>query len=138
MEHQDVIRLPFESSTPSIARTKLAAFLTVHRVPTVVLDNALIVLSEMIANAVSHGVPDEDGMMELGWSVDEGRVELMVRDRGGANGAPLSDVEDSFEPRPFDEDSLNGRGLSIISRVADRWSVDLSEGTRVRAELVLA
>ena len=62
----DLMHLPFVSSTPSIARTKLAAFLTINRIDIQIIDNALIVLSEMIANAVSHGVPDDEGMMEIG------------------------------------------------------------------------
>lgn len=126
---RDVVRLPFESSTPGIARTKLAAFLTLNRTDLDDIDNALIVISEMIANAVSHGTPDADGTMEIRWSIEGGRLELSVRDAG--RGSDLT-------PRPFDEDSLNGRGLSIISRVADKWSVDLTQGTCVRAELALA
>lgn len=126
---RDVVRLPFESSTPGIARTKLAAFLTLNRTDLAIIDNALIVLSEMIANAVAHGTPDSDGTMEIAWSIDDGHLTLSVRDSG--RGVDMV-------PRPFDEDSLGGRGLSIISRVADRWSVDLSDGTRVRAELTLA
>lgn len=129
VHRHDVVRLPFESSTPGIARTKLAAFLTLNRTPLPVIDNALIVLSEMIANAVSHGAPDADGTMEISWSILDGHLLLSVRDAG--HGSDLV-------PRPFDEDSLGGRGLSIISRVADKWSVDLSEGTCVRAELALA
>ncbi len=126
---RDVVRLPFESSTPGIARTKLAAFLTLNRTDLGLIDNALIVLSEMIANAVTHGTPDIDGTMEICWSITDGRLDLSVRDSG--HGSDLV-------PRPFDEDSLGGRGLSIISRVADSWSVDLTEGTCVRAQLALA
>lgn len=129
VHRHDVVRLPFESSTPGIARTKLAAFLTLNRTPLDVIDNALIVLSEMIANAVSHGTPDADGTMEISWSIIDGHLLLSVRDSGRGT---------DIVPRPFDEDSLGGRGLSIISRVADKWSVDLSEGTCVRAELALA
>ena len=131
VHRHDVVRLPFESSTPGIARTKLAAFLTLNRIALPVIDNALIVLSEMIANAVAHGTPDVDGTMEITWSLGDGHLLLSVRDAGRC-----SDSE--MVPRPFDEDSLGGRGLSIISRVADKWSVDLTEGTCVRAELALA
>ncbi|WP_166375855.1 ATP-binding protein [Aeromicrobium phragmitis] len=122
------IRLPFESSTPSIARTKLAAFLTRHEVDAEVIDNGLIVLSEMIANAVSHGSPDATGQMEITWSIAGDLLELSVLDAG--TGATLKPID-------FDEDSLSGRGLSIINRVADRWWVDMSQGTRVSAELPL-
>ncbi len=129
VDSHDVVRLPFESSTPSIARTKLASFLTVNRADPQLIDNALIVLSEMIANAVEHGTPEVDGTMEIGWDLDSRRLELSVRDAGR---------ETDLTPRPFDEDSLGGRGLAIISRVADTWSVDSTQGTRVRAELALA
>lgn len=129
VHHRDLVRLPFESSTPNIARTKLAAFLTLNRTDLCVIDNALIVLSEMIANAVSHGTPDSDGTMEISWKIDGELLELSVRDAGRGT---------DLRPRPFDDDSLGGRGLSIISRVADRWSVDLTRGTCVRAELALA
>lgn len=129
VHRHDVVRLPFESSTPGIARTKLAAFLTLNRTDLQTIDNALIVLSEMIANAVAHGTPDTDGTMEITWSIESGHLFLSVRDSGRGS---------DLVPRPFDEDSLGGRGLSIISRVADKWSVDLSRGTCVRAELALA
>ena len=124
------VRLPFEPSTPSIARTKLAGFLTVNRATPGIIDDALIVLSEMVANAVAHGRPAADGTMEIAWTIDTDRqlLELSVHD--GGEGA-------SLEPIDFDEDSLSGRGLSIINRVADRWWVDMSVGTRVGAELAL-
>jgi len=122
----DTIRLPFEPSTPSMARTKLAAFLTVNRVASPVIDDALIVISEMIANAVSHGVPTSDGTIEISWCLNGDLLELSVYDAG---------VGASLTPIDFDEDSLSGRGLSIINRVADRWWVDMSQGTRVNAAL---
>lgn len=129
VDANDVIRLPFATSTPAIARTRLASFLTRHRATTQVIDNALIVISEMIANAVSHGSPDVDGSIEISWSIQGDLLELSVLD--GGEGATLTPIE-------FDEDSLSGRGLSIISRVADRWWVDMEQGTRVHAALSLS
>jgi len=128
VEKSASVRLPFEASTPSIARTKLAAFLIRHGLGDAVIDNAMIVLSEMIANAVAHGTPDQSGRMEITWAVAGDLLELSVLDAG--SGATLKPVD-------FDEDSLSGRGLSIINRVADRWWVDLSQGTRVSAELAI-
>lgn len=129
VKSHDTIRLPFEPSTPSMARTKLASFLTVNRVGPGVIDDALIVISEMIANAVSHGVPTSDGTIEISWSLQGDLLELSVYDAG---------VGASLKPIDFDEDSLSGRGLSIINRVADRWWVDVSQGTRVNAALATA
>lgn len=130
MKAHDTVRLPFELSTPSIARTRLAAFLTVHRASSDVIDDALIVISEMIANAVSHGMPTQDGSIEISWSINGTLLELSVHDGG--------DGGESLKPVDFDEDSLSGRGLSIINRVADRWWVDMSQGTRVNAELLIS
>ena len=123
---RDTWRLPFEPATASIARTKLASFLTLNGASPQVIDDALIVLSEMVANAVSHGDPAEDGTIELSWSIAQGLLEISVHDGGQAA---------SLQPIDFDEDSLSGRGLSIIARVADRWWVDMTQGTRVNAEL---
>jgi len=128
MKTHDTVRLPFASSTPGIARTRLAGFLTVNRASNAVIDDALIVISEMIANAVSHGVPGHDGTIEISWSIKGTLLELSVLDAG---------VGGHLKPVDFDEDSLSGRGLSIINRVADRWWVDMSAGTRVNAELCL-
>lgn len=128
MNPDNTIRLPFEMSTPSIARTKLAGFLTVNRAPSSVIDDALIVISEMIANAVSHGLPTDDGTIEISWTLNGDLLELSVYDAGKGG---------SLKPIDFDDDSLSGRGLSIINRVADRWWVDMSKGTRVNAELEL-
>jgi len=128
MTAHDTIRLPFAPSTPGIARTRLASFLTIQRASNDVIDDALIVISEMIANAVCHGVPGQDGTIEVSWSINGTLLELSVLD-GGEGG--------HLKPVDFDEDSLSGRGLSIINRVADRWWVDMSAGTRVNAELAL-
>ncbi len=128
MQAHDTIRMPFAASTPGMARTRLAAFLTVHRASNTVIDDALIVISEMIANAVSHGVPGQDGTIEISWSINGTLLELSVLDAG--TGASLTPID-------FDEDSLSGRGLSIINRVADRWWVDMTKGTQVNAELGL-
>lgn len=125
------VRLPFHVSTPSIARTKLAAFLTRNQAEPTTIDDALIVLSEMITNAIAHGQPDSQATIEIRWSINCARdlLELSVHDAG--EGATLTPVN-------FDEDSLSGRGLSIISTVADRWWVDMTSGTRVNAEVTLS
>lgn len=123
---QETIRLPFALSTAGIARTKLAGFLTVQRVEAAVIDDALLVLGEMLANALCHGCPTSDDTIEITWAINGDLLELSVYDAG---------VGASLKPIDFDEDSLSGRGLSIINRVADRWWVDMDKGTRVSAEL---
>ncbi|GAA1745105.1 ATP-binding protein [Aeromicrobium alkaliterrae] len=122
----DVFLFPFARSTPGIARTKLAGFLTENRVASAQIDDALIVLSEMLTNAVSHGKPSDDGKIEVSWTIAKDLLEISVRDSG---------LDSKLQPIDFDSDSLSGRGLSIISEIADRWWVDLADGTRVNAAL---
>lgn len=129
MDAHEVIVLPFATSTPAMARTRLASFLTVKRASATVIDDALLVISEMIANAVNHGAPTETGGIEISWAIKDDLLELSVLDEGAGG---------SLKPIDFDEDSLSGRGLSIISRIADRWWVDMTQGTRVNAELHMA
>lgn len=128
MPQRDELSLPIDPSTPSVARTKLASFLTVNQVPADGIDDALIVLSEMIANAVSHGVPTDDGGVTIAWEVAEGAIHLSVADGGSGAKAELQALD-------FDEDSLSGRGLGIINSVADRWWVEEDPCTSVHAEL---
>lgn len=125
---RDELSLPVDPSTPSVARTKLASFLTRHHVPPDVIDDALIVLSEMIANAVSHGVPIHNTGVVVRWELDPGSLHLTVADGGSGAKAELQALD-------FDEDSLSGRGLGIINKVADRWWVEEDPGTSVHAEL---
>ena len=80
----------------------------------------------MLANALCHGCPTSDDTIEITWAINGDLLELSVYDAG--TGA-------SLKPIDFDEDSLSGRGLSIINRVSDRWWVDMEKGTRVSAEL---
>ena len=88
-----------------------------------------------------RAVPADAGAVVVARSVATDRyVELTPVYDGGeklTDGAEI-DVERTASPVDFDEDSLSGRGLSIISRIADRWWVDVSDGTRVNAELQLA
>ena len=121
MNAHDVIVLPFAASTPAMARTRLASFLTLNLASAEVIDDALLVISEMIANAVNHGGPTPDGGIEISWAIQGDLLELSVLDDGAGG---------SLTPIDFDEDSLSGRGLSIISRIADRWWVDMSQGTQ--------
>lgn len=122
------MRVPLEPATAAIVRTKLAGFLTRQRAGDTVIDDALIVIGEMIANAINHGTPTEDGKIEVSWSIRSGLLELSVHDAGTGG---------SLKPVDFDADSLSGRGLAIIGQVSDRWWVDMSQGTKVSAELTV-
>ena len=78
------------------------------------LDDAKLLASELVSNAVLHGV----GRIELRAEVDDDRILLEVLDEG-------SGFEHVAREVPFNE--LGGRGLSIVETASSRWGIH--EGT---------
>lgn len=96
------------------ARQALAADLRSVGVPTEVVDEAEVVVCELLANAVQHAQPLPDGRVRVQWQVKGAVVELDVTDGGG-----------SGRPRPLKFSALAscGRGLRIVRAIAHEWGV---------------
>lgn len=111
------------------ARHRLRAALEGADVGESVVYDATLVLSELVSNAVQHGRPLRGGSIEVGWSLDDDRLVLDVRD--GGQGDPHA--------MPHDPEADRGRGLVIVGEICRDWHVEHAPvGTRVVAELVLA
>jgi anti-sigma regulatory factor (Ser/Thr protein kinase) len=87
--------------------------------PEPVRNDALLVLSELVGNAVLHGRPLPDGAIRVAWQPHSHSVEIAITDGGGAT-RPA--------PRPAGPMATSGRGLGIISELADRWGVTQQDG----------
>ncbi|HEY1135051.1 MAG TPA: ATP-binding protein [Nocardioides sp.] len=98
------------------------------RLPTRVLNDAVIVAGELVINAVEHGSPGPGDQIELAWSVEQGHVVLRVTD--GGDGPEIT-------VRPVSDDGLRGRGLAMVAAICDDWSVTRSAGTTVTARISL-
>jgi len=85
-----------------------------------VIDDAVLILSELLSNACRHGRPlgdalDGDGDVRAAWRVDpSGRLTLEVTDGGG----PTRPV-----PATPSVTAHGGRGLNIITALAKDWGV---------------
>jgi anti-sigma regulatory factor (Ser/Thr protein kinase) len=79
-----------------------------------VVDEAEIVISELVGNAVRHARPLPDGMIRVSWTVRAGVVEVEVADGGGPT-VP--------RPAPRSPMSAGGRGLRIVRGLAHEWGV---------------
>lgn len=124
------LRVPYDRCGPQVARHEVAAFLSAQAVPQVHIDNALLVVSELVANAVRHGRARPEGGVLLTWWLQEPHLRVTVRD-GGSETAPT--------PRLAGTDALDGRGLMIVERLARRWWVEQSDdGSSVHALLDVA
>lgn len=85
-----------------------------------VVDDAVLILSELLSNACRHGRPlgrreVGDGDIRAAWRVDKaGRLTVEVTDGGG----PTRPV-----PSTPSVTARGGRGLNIISALAQDWGV---------------
>ncbi|MFD5627548.1 ATP-binding protein [Streptomyces sp. NPDC127072] len=102
------------------ARHRMRDQLRTGGVPETVIDDAVLILSELLSNACRHGRPlgdalAGDGDVRATWRVDpSGRLTVEVTDGGG----PTRPV-----PATPSVTSRGGRGLNIITALAEDWGV---------------
>jgi two-component sensor histidine kinase len=110
--------VPHHPSGARQARRRLAAGLG-PLVRTELLTDALSVAAELVGNAVRHAAALPGGVIRVAWQVRFGpsveTVLVRVTD-GGAHTQPRVQAADA--------DATDGRGLSIVAALADRWGVD--------------
>lgn len=102
------------------ARHAMREQLSRSGVSATVVDDAVLILSELLSNACRHGRPlghadSGDGDVRAAWRVDKaGRLTVEVTDGGG----PTRPV-----PATPSVTARGGRGLNIISALAQEWGV---------------
>lgn len=103
------------------ARHRMREQLRSHGVSDAVVDDAVLILSELLSNACRHGRPlgrhteRGDGDVRAAWRVDRtGGLTVEVTDGGG----PTRPV-----PATPSVTARGGRGLNIISALAQEWGV---------------
>ncbi|SDI86128.1 Anti-sigma regulatory factor (Ser/Thr protein kinase) [Frankineae bacterium MT45] len=93
------------------------------------IDDAELVLGELLVNSIRHARPLDFGRIEVSWDLRDGAVLLRVTDGGGAQAPHIRDGA-TYES--------GGRGLRIVDALADRWGVERSATTTtVWAELAV-
>jgi anti-sigma regulatory factor (Ser/Thr protein kinase) len=122
----EIVRtLPVGPTAPSEARHSLLAL--EGAVASDRLDDLVLVVSELVTNAVTHsGLRGAESVILKVRMLSGSRIRVEVEDAGG--GFP-----DVTTP-PTDQ---HGRGLAIVARLADRWGTERNGQTRVWAEMTL-
>ena len=122
---RSTVQLPADMSSAREARAFTRTVLDEWRAVEV-LDDALLVVSEMVTNAVTHAASS----CELSISVNPMVVRVEVVDQGA--GTP--------EPLPASTTRGNGRGLHLIDALTAAWGVEPADdgGKTVWAELLRA
>ena len=127
VQQGEQLHIPFSASAARTARHHLSSFLHEQNLAQPVVDDALVVISELVANAVRHATPQPDGSLGVSWALADGALVLTVAD-GGSSRAPQM-VSATTEAE-------GGRGLSIVSLLARRWWVEQQpDGLRVNVLL---
>lgn len=123
MEHRATFELAPEAA--SQARAVVNEELG-REVSAKVLEDATLLVSELVTNAVRHapraGIPE----IELRLKLDPERVRVVVSDPGGGFVA---------EPRLPTASESSGWGLYLVDRIADRWGVITKDRSEVWFEI---
>ncbi|WP_254407194.1 ATP-binding protein [Streptomyces sp. GMY02] len=117
------------------ARHRMREQLSRSGVSDAVVDDAVLILSELVSNACRHGRPlgreqIGDGDIRAAWRVDKaGRLIVEVTDGGG----PTRPI-----PATPSVTARGGRGLNIISALAQEWGVRDSESGEVTVWVIVS
>ena len=112
---------PSVQSVPK-ARHFLRAECAANGVPPGVLDDAALLISELVTNAVLHGRSE----VRLDVERRPRRLRVSVHDENSRHPHPV----------PDDPDALDGRGLALVAALAASWGVlDEAIGKAVWFEL---
>lgn len=119
-EHVDQVFVQRDHQAPGSARRLVERFADLD---TDLRSNLLIVVSELVANAVRHSRLVENGQVRLVIATAADRVRVEVHDPGSG-----------FDPTPAADDQ-GGLGLTIVGKVAGTWGIDDAPHTVVWCDL---
>jgi anti-sigma regulatory factor (Ser/Thr protein kinase) len=106
-----------DQGAPAEARRSLERL--ADRVPRPTLDDARLLVSELVTNAVRGGGLVESGAIEVVIRSDGSRLSVDVSDRGTW---PVTEDASLVPP------AGTGWGLLLLDRLAEAWGADISAG----------
>ena len=119
-------------SSVTAARHLVRDDLRTRGLPSRVIEDALVIVTELVGNAVRHARPlrgaNRSHVVLLRWDATESQVRIDVTDGGGMK-------QPHVEPPSLAD--TGGRGLAIVSAVASDWGVS-SDSDRVTVFAVVS
>jgi anti-sigma regulatory factor (Ser/Thr protein kinase) len=113
------LKVPFQAPSASLVRHELKDWLQQRGFAGETLDDARVVISELVGNSVRHAHPLPINHLTVSWFVDDDDLVISVSD-GGAGTSP--------SPIEADQAAVSGRGLSIVEALVERWWVEDQRG----------
>jgi anti-sigma regulatory factor (Ser/Thr protein kinase) len=108
------VLLPYAPASVAVARQRLAADLIAAGIYDGAVGDAVLVISELLSNAIRHARPLPGANLQVAWALEDGAVEVAVSD-GGAPTRP--------QQAQATVSSLGGRGLDIVEYLARTWGI---------------
>jgi anti-sigma regulatory factor (Ser/Thr protein kinase) len=99
----------------------LAADLRAWAVDGPALEEAALLVTELVGNAVRHAHPLAGGCILVSWRAEAGRLHMRVTDGGSSLDKP--------HVRHAGPQDTRGRGLTIVDALASRWGVERTLGS---------
>jgi serine/threonine-protein kinase RsbW len=131
-EEAERLRLPFDVASVTTARGAVTDAMTARGASRRVVEDANIVVGELVMNAVRHGRPHPDDAIEVAWWLDDADdtvLHLSVSDGGRV---------DRLEAQMPSPTAYGGRGLALVAMLCRSWAYDCADGTRVVAAIPAA
>jgi anti-sigma regulatory factor (Ser/Thr protein kinase) len=114
------LRVPFQAPSASVVRARLRNWLAEAGFQGDAVDDARIVISELVGNSVRHAHPLPGNDLIVTWCLDEGGALVISVSDGGSVTSPHT-VNASMQ-------AVSGRGLSIVEALAEKWWIDEQHG----------
>jgi anti-sigma regulatory factor (Ser/Thr protein kinase) len=110
---------------PGLARAAIARLCEEHGLESPLRQTVVLLVSEVVSNAVLHSSGPEDAPIGLSAAVTQEAVRITVTDAG-----------EGFTPTERDPERVEGGyGLYLVEKAASRWGVDPRAPTSVWFEL---
>jgi serine/threonine-protein kinase RsbW len=114
------LRVPFQAPSASLVRRELRDWLEQKGFRGETVDDARVVISELVGNSVRHAAPLPVNDIIVSWCVDDDDLVISVTDGGNPTTRP--------HPVQAPSVAISGRGLSIVEALAERWWVEDGRG----------
>ena len=106
--------LPWAPASVAVARQRLAADLCAAGIFEAAVGDAVLVVSELLSNAIRHARPLPGANVQVAWALGNDAIEVAVSDGGSPTTPARTHASVS---------ALGGRGLDIVEYLARRWGV---------------
>ena len=114
MRAAGTVLLPWAPASVAVARRRLAADLSAAGIFETAVGDAVLVVSELLSNAIRHARPLPGANVQVAWALGDDAIEVAVSDGGAATTPARTHASVS---------ALGGRGLDIVEYVARRWGI---------------